>query len=486
MNITLRWKVTLGILLSVVVALALAGALILRLLSRVPVDAPTFMSNEFRTGVMAALGAAFALAAGLSSAIAWWLTRPLADMTAFAQRLATGGLDHRIPTSSQDEVGQLGRILNQITDQLQAKIHEVSEDRAQLLAMLTAMAEGVLVLDSDGRILQTNPALERMFGFQAEPSRGRRYDALFRDPDLTRLIQDVLHQRISREQELVLPALGRTLRVEASAAGGQRAHEASAVLVFHDITNLRRLEMVRKDFVANVSHELRTPLTSIRGYVEALLDGTKDDPDMQTEFLRVISTQAERLHLLLDDLLQLSRIESGAVAFKREAVRAEDVVARSVAIIHPLAEKKHHRIEVACAKNLPPVRGDEDRLVQVLTNLLDNAVKYTPDGGIISVTTQAGGPRPDGAGVGQTVEICVMDTGLGIPEADRPRIFERFYRVDKARSRDLGGTGLGLAIVKHIVEQHGGQVWVEGHAPSGSRFVVRLPAIPHNTHGGPT
>jgi two-component system phosphate regulon sensor histidine kinase PhoR len=228
--------------------------------------------------------------------------------------------------------------------------------------------------------------------------------------------------------------------------------------------------------VANVSHELRTPLTSIRGYVEALLDGAKDDREASTQFLNIIGTQSERLNLILDDLLQLSQIESGQVMFKREPVDIAAIVERSAATIRPLAEKKQHRLVISNAAQIPWVLGDEDRLVQVLTNLLDNAVKYTPDGGTISVTTQSG-PGPKGPSQESSiVEITVADTGIGIPEADRPRVFERFYRVDKARSRELGGTGLGLAIVKHIVEQHGGQVWVEGHTPSGSRFIVRLPA----------
>jgi len=266
-------------------------------------------------------------------------------------------------------------------------------------------------------------------------------------------------------------ASGRTLRVEASVAGGQRENEACAVLVFHDITAVRRLEKVRKDFVANVSHELRTPLTSIKGYVEALLDGAKDDPEQTLRFLEIILKQTDRLNLILDDLLQLSQIESGQVLFKRDPISLSEVVDRTVALIKPLADKKGHTVTVAMPADLPPVLGDPERLAQVLTNLLDNAVKYTPANGSIHVTAHIAGDLPQ-----RMVELRVTDTGLGIPEADRPRVFERFYRVDKARSRELGGTGLGLAIVKHIVEGHGGRVWVEGNQPIGSRFVVWLPA----------
>lgn len=238
----------------------------------------------------------------------------------------------------------------------------------------------------------------------------------------------------------------------------------------HDMSALRRLETVRKDFVANVSHELRTPLTSIKGYVEALLDGAKDRPEEATRFLQVILKQSDRLNLLLEDLLQLSQIESGRVQFRRDPVGLRSVIERTLASIKPLADKKRQTLSVAVPQNLPAAIGDEDRLVQVLTNLLDNAVKYTPEGGAVHVTARP--VRED-----DTIELTVTDTGIGIPDTDRPRVFERFYRVDKARSREMGGTGLGLAIVKHIVEGHGGQVWVEGNDPMGSRFIIRLPAL---------
>ncbi|HEX9155989.1 MAG TPA: ATP-binding protein, partial [Nitrospira sp.] len=234
---------------------------------------------------------------------------------------------------------------------------------------------------------------------------------------------------------------------------------------------------IRKDFVANVSHELRTPLTSIKGYVEALLDGGKDDPDTSVRFLDIILKQSDRLNLILEDLLQLSKIESGQVQFKREPLHIGTVVERTIAMIKPLADKKQHQLIAQISSDLPLVTGDQERLVQVLANLVDNAIKYTPEGGQITVAAHRIPVAKSGTGAQQDgIELSVADTGIGIPEQDRPRVFERFYRVDKARSRELGGTGLGLAIVKHIVEGHGGQVWVERNLPTGSRFVVRLPA----------
>ncbi|MBI4401388.1 MAG: HAMP domain-containing protein [Nitrospirae bacterium] len=437
-----------------------------------PLTALEARIRDLERAVGIAFGLAFVVSVALSVLLARGLTRPLSDMAAVARQLATGALGQRIHTTSRDEVGVLAATLNQMADQLEAKIREVSEDRAQLLAMLTSMVEGVMVLDCRGKVLQVNPALEQMFMVHGAEARGRAHWEVIRHHELNELAARVLETRQNCGGELTMAASGRTVRVEASVAGGQRENEACVVLVFRDITALRRLEKVRKDFVANVSHELRTPLTSIKGYVEALLDGAKDDPQNAVRFLDIILKQSDRLNLILEDLLQLSQIESGEILFKRDPVRLQAVVERTMASIKPLADKKNHSVTVDVPGILPPVLGDEDRLVQVMTNLLDNAVKYTPPNGSIQIAGRMADDPDRG-----TVELSVTDTGLGIPEADRPRVFERFYRVDKARSRELGGTGLGLAIVKHIVEGHGGQVWVEGNLPVGSRFVVRLPAV---------
>src|SRR5690349_5259395 len=433
--------------------------------------------TKLKRNLSLAFGSAFLIAVGLSVWLARGLTKPLSDMAAAARQLAAGNHSVRIQTSSRDEVGLLADTLNHMTNELRSKIEELSEDRAQLLAMLTSMVEGVMVLDYKGRILQVNPALERMFSVTRAEARGRQSSEVFGHPKLNALVSTVLAQRTGQEAEIILTPSGRCLDVEASVAGGEQDNEACAVLVFHDITELRRLENIRKDFVANVSHELRTPLTSIKGYVEALLDGGKDDPETSVRFLDIILKQSDRLNLILEDLLQLSKIESGQVQFKQEPLHIESVVDRTVAMIKPLADKKQHQLRAEIAADLPLISGDQERLVQVLANLVDNAIKYTPEGGLITVAARripvaknTADEQRDG------IELTVTDTGIGIPERDRPRVFERFYRVDKARSRELGGTGLGLAIVKHIVEGHGGQVWVEGNVPTGSRFVVRLPA----------
>jgi two-component system, OmpR family, phosphate regulon sensor histidine kinase PhoR len=422
-----------------------------------------------------AFGIAFLIAVALSLWLAQSITKPLSDIAIAARQLAQGDHTVRIRTGSRDEVGLLADTLNHMTDQLSAKIDELSEDRAQLLAMLTSMVEGVMVLDRRGRVLQVNPALERMFGVTRMEARGRPCSDVFRHPQLDTLLSTVLAKRIDKEDEIILHPSGRCLHIEASVTACDRENDACAVLVFHDITELRRLENIRKDFVANVSHELRTPLTSIKGYIEALLDGAKDDPDTSTKFLDIILKQSDRLNLILEDLLQLSKIESGQVLFKREPLHIQSVIERTLAMIKPIADKKGHRLLSLVDDDLPAVLGDEDRLMQVLSNLLDNAVKYTPEKGTITVAAHPVWDDAEQTTIAMAVELSVTDTGIGIPEGDRPRVFERFYRVDKARSRDLGGTGLGLAIVRHIVEGLGGRVWVEGNVPTGSRFVVRLP-----------
>ncbi len=423
-----------------------------------------------------AFGIAYLIAVALSVWLAHSITKPLSDIAIAARQLAKGDHVARIRTGSRDEVGLLADTLNHMTDQLRTKIDELSEDRSQLMAMLTSMVEGVMILDRRGRVLQINPALERMFDVTRMEARGHPCSDVFRHPQLDSLVSTVLTKRKNEEDEILLHPSGRRLHIEASVTESDRENEACAVLVFHDMTELRRLEIIRKDFVANVSHELRTPLTSIKGYIEALLDGAKDDPETNTKFLDIILKQSDRLNLILEDLLQLSMIESGQVLFKREPLHIQRIVERTLAMIKPLADKKGHRLVSFVEDDLPAVLSDEDRLIQVLSNLLDNAVKYTPGKGTITLAAHPVSDDAEQPALVTAVELSVTDTGMGIPEMDRPRVFERFYRVDKARSRELGGTGLGLAIVRHIVEGLGGRVWVEGNAPTGSRFVVRLPA----------
>src|SRR3989454_6106886 len=447
--------------------------------------------RALRNLLAAALGGAFLLSLGLSLLVARSVTRPLGEMVAAARRMARGEFREKIRTHCSDEVADLAGVLNQMAAAIEETIQTLQDDRAKMAATLTAMQEGVLVLAPDGTVRLINPAMERMVGRRDTEVLGRTYLEVIRQPRLNEFITEVLNRLTASSTEIVFgTGPERTFQVQASPLVQGTEQSPGLVLVFHDITDLRRLEQGRKDFVANVSHELRTPLTTIKGYVEALQDGGIDDREQRARFLETLHKQTDRLNLIITDLLLLAKIESGQVPLKQEPVALAGLIDRTVGLLRPLIEQKQHRVVVEIPAELPPIRGDEERLGQVFSNLLDNAIKYTPEQGTITISAElgkgevgVGGARlpvaPSNAtGDGPpltTIDISVADTGIGIPLQDLPRIFERFYRVDKARSRELGGTGLGLSIVKHLVEGHGGTVTVESLPGRGTQFRVRLP-----------
>jgi len=413
--------------------------------------------------VLLALGLAFALTYPLSRR----LGRSLREMTVAARDLAQGHLERRIRIAGRDDLTDLAEAMNQMAANLEATIGEIKEDRTRLTAILAGMVEGVMVLDRQGRILVINAAMERMFELKGGLIIGKPSIEILRHHRLNEFIQTTLKTPANRSIEIVIQTPEeRVFTVQASTAAGTAASGLGAVFVFHDVTELKRLERVRRDFVTNVTHELRTPLTSIKGYLEALLDGVKDDPQKCRQFLEVVQRHADQLNNLITDLLDLSRIESGRYEWKRKRTNPWDLIEKAVAMVKPIAEKKHQRLAVSPPIALPPILGDPDKLTQVLINLLDNAVKYTSEGGGITIEAKA---------FEDEIEISVSDTGIGIPSKDLPRIFERFYRVDRARSREVGGTGLGLSIVKHIVEAHGGIVRVDSELGKGTRLTVVLP-----------
>jgi two-component system phosphate regulon sensor histidine kinase PhoR len=327
--------------------------------------------------------------------------------------------------------------------------------------------EGVIAIDRRGRILLMNRAARGIFDLRDVKVESRPLLEVIRHKELLDLVascQSATAESQRREVELG-PPVERILEAHASslalAPSGQ-----GILLVLHDITELRRLARVRTEFVANVSHELRTPLTSIRGYLETLLDGALDEPANARRFLDVAHTHAERLSRLVDDLLQLSDIETGKVVLRPGALQLHDMAADVIAIFEKQAAQKTLTLQNHVPVDLY-VQADWDRLTQILVNLVDNAVKYTPERGLIAL----GAAR----GVQGFVNVWVADTGIGIPSTDLPRITERFYRVDKARSRELGGTGLGLAIVKHLVQAHGGELWLESELGKGTTVHFTLP-----------
>lgn len=395
------------------------------------------------------------------------LARSLEEMMEAARQYAGGNLAARIRVRREDELGELARIINLSADQLQGRMAELARDRARTEAILSAMDDGLLAVDHRGTVTLANPWLARVLDLH-EPI-GRHYLEVIRQPEVGALVEDVLRHGARRDAEVELLQLQRVFDIAAVPFPDAEGAPHGAVLTFDDATERRRLERMRRDFVANASHELRTPLTSIRGFVEALEDGAIDQPETAHRFLGKIRTHSDRMALLVEDLLELGRLESGGRPPAREAAAPAAVAEEVVASFAGAAARKGIRLHHGDL-GAPEVWTDPDRLRRVLENVVDNAVKYTPEGGEVRVTTS---PGPGGGAT-----VAVEDTGPGIEAEHLPRIFERFYRVDKARSRALGGTGLGLSIARHLAEGMGATISVESEPGKGSRFVVTLPGRP--------
>jgi len=393
-------------------------------------------------------------------------SRDLALIDEAAIALGAGEFGAPLPTHRDDEIGRLARKLDNTRAQLRATIREVTEERNRLRAIFEAMADGVLVTDHEGRIVLMNPALHEMLG-APEQAAGRTILELVRNPDLHNLVMETLLGEIELSGEIVLRrgsverrVVVRVVRVE------NPGEQPGAVAVLHDITELRRLEQMRRDFVANVSHELKTPLAAIRGYAETLAETPPGDPAHAKRFAETILRNSERLGNLVDDLLELSRIESGEVRLHPEEVSLAQCVDRVVLALEPLARRRRLTFSVAIPPSFPHLHVDTAALETVLSNLIENAFKYTPEEGRVEIRA-----RVDG----DLARIEVADSGPGIAAEHLPRLFERFYRVDPSRSREQGGTGLGLAIVKHLSQALGGRAGVESALGKGSVFYVGFP-----------
>ena len=405
------------------------------------------------------------IAVVIALALASTLSRPVREMSEVATRLAEGDYDARVASEGDDEHGRLAETLNLLARQVQLKVQELLRDKSQLSAILSNMTEAVVALDASGRIIAVNPALTRAFGLDPSGAQGKQFLEVLRHNQLDQLVRAVLSDQKPRVEE-VRTFVPEERIFEAQVAPLYEAGRFSGTLVvLHDITRIRRLEQVRRDFVANVSHELRTPLASIRGFAETLEMGAISDPKNAAEFVGSILKQADRMTALVEDLLDLTAIESGERVPVLEPVSIKDLLDDVVAGLKPLAGRRKLELRSNAPDGLPPAAGDRNQLRQIFVNLLENALKFT----------QAGSVSVNAALSGNRIAVAVIDTGIGIPSQDLDRIFERFYRVDKARSREMGGTGLGLSIVKHLIETHAGSVSVESSVGKGSTFTVSLP-----------
>jgi two-component system phosphate regulon sensor histidine kinase PhoR len=427
-------------------------------------DVDRIISNVHKFIYLASL-LALAFALFLTIVVSSIISRPIREMARTARKMVSGDLAIKTQSQTSGELKELADALNFLTAELKEKIRQLTSEKSQLQAILKGMLEGVMVTDEKGKVVLINKSLEEIFSIE-DSAIGKTPLELVRRGELQEAINTVLNENnpLTIRLFLFLPEV-KELEVNLVSFEFEDGRRG-VVAVFHDITKLVMLERVRKDFVANVSHELRTPLTAIKGYTETLLEGEMQDQSQLHEFLKVISNHAERLSLIVQDLLSLSQIDSADFRPSFQPVSLRKLGEKIVGMMTDLASKKAVTITLNIPEDIPEIPADEPLLEQALLNLLDNAVKYNREGGTVSLSAMLKDSE---------VEVRVTDTGIGIGSEHLPRIFERFYRVDKGRSREMGGTGLGLSIVKNIIEKHGGRVWAESELNEGSTFFFTLP-----------
>ncbi|MFH0984820.1 MAG: ATP-binding protein [Candidatus Omnitrophota bacterium] len=395
------------------------------------------------------------------------LTKRIRRITSVAERYAREDWSEKILMDGQDELKMLANTMNQMAASLRSRIEDLETEKGKVAVILDHMNEGVIAVDRQKQVVLVNPTAEKLFGCMASEVQRKSLIEITRHPQIEKIVDLAFREQKTVSEELHLSGeTKKVLRLSVVVLKGP-AREIDGILVFHDMTELRRLENIRKEFVANVSHELRTPLTSIKGFIETLLAGASKDPATSERFLKIVAEETDRLGRLVEDILTLGEIEQGASLIKKEKV---DLSAELPAILERFKSRLSEK-QISVENHITPqplwLSGDRDKIHQVFINLLDNAIKFNkPEGRIVLSADQ----NLEG------VTITIEDTGSGIPEEAQRRIFERFFRVDKARSKELGGTGLGLAIVKHIMEAHGGHATCQSTPGQGSRFSVFFPA----------
>jgi two-component system, OmpR family, phosphate regulon sensor histidine kinase PhoR len=452
-----------------------SGPIVVRL--ALPMTEVNEALGEIRKRIFLASLGIIALGAVASLMFSRTFADRIARLKDFSVRVARGDFRPLETEQPKDELTELAFSLNETASRLEGTIQTLTDERNRSGAILRSMVEGVAVIDAREHIVFCNAAFASILNLNASTCEGKPLLEVIRNRELLASVRQALAEReIVRTDVTVGMISQRNFAVTVApverlepvpGAPPMPERRPGAVMVLHDISELRRLERVRQDFVANVSHEFRTPLTAIQGFAETLLAGALEDEDHNRRFVEIIRDHALRLNRLTNDLLRLARIEAGKLELDRRPVSIDVLFESCSATSTMKASQRQLTMKIHCADNLPPVLGDASLLREVLQNLLDNAVQYTPPGGQIEVAVEVQN--------GEAV-ITVADTGIGIPLADQERIFERFYRVDAARSREVGGTGLGLSISKHIIEAHGGRIWVESDVGQGSRFHFSIPA----------
>ncbi|MEN8246899.1 MAG: ATP-binding protein [Thermodesulfobacteriota bacterium] len=410
------------------------------------------------------------LAAGVSLGIARRISRPIGIMRDGAERFAQGEFSHRLPVPDSAEIAGLTVAMNQMAAQLDERITTIINQRKELEAVLSSMLDGVVAVDATGDIVKLNPAMARIFDTSIANARGKSFMEISRNHQLQEFVQQAINSSDTLKHDIVLIGSpeNQSFNVHSTPILDEAEDRTGTLIVFNNVTQLKRLENIRRDFVANVSHEIKTPLTAIKGFVETLRYGSADDLKNTQRFLVIIERHVNRLNTIIEDLLVLSRLEeqeeqNGGIQLKQTALK--DVLQTAIQVCQAGAEEKNISLEMNCPDDVH-ANIDETLMEHALINLIDNAVKYSNENRPVHVeaTTE-----------NEAVIISIRDHGPGISKKHLPRLFERFYRVDKARSRDMGGTGLGLSIVKHIVNTHGGSITVDSTPGEGSTFTIHLP-----------
>ncbi len=404
------------------------------------------------------------IAAALGILLAFQITRitvdPIRRLTRISQDMAEGKLSQEIIVPSRDEVGDLARAFNRMAAKLKEAMALVTAERDRMAIVLESMSDAIFVVDGEGRVTMTNKSAGKVLQVPRDAANGRHLIEVVRDHEIDALLQQCLKTRTQQTGVIELRSKRQLLGVIATPF----QEDSGCLLLIQDLTELRRLETVRRDFIANLSHELRTPIASIKALGETLHDGAVEQPSVARDFLEKINLEVDRLAQMVQEMGELSRIESGEAPLQKTPVNVAEVVDRAAGRLKAQADRAGLRLETQVATDLPRVPADEARIEQVLVNLIHNAIKFTPSGGRITVSAKADGGN---------LIVAVSDTGVGISEDDLPRVFERFYKADRARAG--GGTGLGLAIARHVVEAHGGRIWVESVEGRGATFSFTLP-----------
>ncbi len=422
-------------------------------------------TDRLMTTIILAMGIATVIAIGVALYIARATARPIKAITAAAKRISAGDIDQRIYAGTSDETGELASAFNEMAANLKSTVGDLNAQTNKLSAVLDTISDGVLMTDVQGTVIIANPAVGRLFGFPADQAMGQRLTQLISDHEIHDIFKEYLRTGHQQSRQIEQPRTGRLIRVIVSDITYHGS--VGVLLMFQDLTEVRRLQTVRQKFIANVSHELRTPLASIKAVTETLAEGIVTNPDVAADFLGRIETEVDRMTQMVNELSELSRIETGKWKLNLAETNANTLIDDCVSRIKPQADRKQIVLHVDVDPAMPPVLAERDRIAQVLLNLLHNAIKFTPEGGTVTVSAVS---------EDKSVVFRVTDTGIGISPEDLPHVFERFYKADKARSTQ--GSGLGLAIAKHIVQAHGGEIWVESEPDQGSTFRFTVPTYP--------